>query len=180
LRRLGMGIRYENLNDATRTYMLQEIALGGHYISPRLKPEGNAAWSELLREGAQSYTDDWIGLQLLTRGYFLDSEFYTRGGKTFSIQFNKEHAAQQLAEGEFNRYYIRALCLRAKDDGKDSLVIYRGKEVREPRPESEAKIGRSISIDVLLPVLRSNDFVTIEAALGVPGGPSSGLTCRLP
>jgi hypothetical protein len=32
----------------------------------------------------------------------------------------------------------------------------------------------------LLDALRSNDFVSIEDALAVPGGPSSGLTARLP
>lgn len=85
-----------------------------------------------------------------------------------------------MAEGEFNRYYIRGLCMRAKAEGKTHLVIYRGKQVRQPRPESEAKIGTSVAVDQLLPMLRQNDFVTIEDAIGVPGGPNSGLTCGLP
>ena len=93
---------------------------------------------------------------------------------------NQPHAAQQLAEGEFNRYYLRGLCMRAKAANVSSLVIYRGKQVNQPRPESEAKIGTSINVDTLLSALRTNDFVTIEDAIGVPGGPNSGLTARLP
>lgn len=107
-------------------------------------------------------------------------ESYTRKGVTREREVNRAHAAQQLAEGEFNRYYLRGLCLRAKAEGKDSLIVYRGKQVSKPRPESESKIGSSISVDVLLATLRTNDFVTIEDAIGLPGGPNSGLTAKLP
>lgn len=41
-------------------------------------------------------------------------------------------------------------------------------------------IGKEIAANELLVSLRSNDFVTIEDALKVPGGPNSGLTARLP
>lgn len=175
-----MGIYYESLDDSTRRYMLEEVALGGHYISPRLTPEGQAAWPTLVEEAARHRNDDWLAEQLLARGYLRAEEEYTRDGITRSRRINQQHAAQQLAEGEFNRYYIRGLCIRAKAEGKTHLVIYRGKQVSQPRPESDAKIGTSMAVDLLLPVLRRNDFVTIEDAIGVPGGPNSGLTCGLP
>ena len=97
-----------------------------------------------------------------------------------SRRINQPHAAQQLAEGEFNRYYIRGLCRRAQEEGITELVIYRGKEVRKPRPESQAKIGTRISVDHLLEALRSHDFVSVEEAFAVPSGPNSGLTAQLP
>lgn len=96
-----------------------------------------------------------------------------------SRAINKPHAAQQLAEGEFNRYYVRALCTRSMAAGSENLVVYRGKAVDRPRPESEAKIGTLIAVDKLLATLRANDFVSLDSAMGVPAGPSSGLTCRL-
>lgn len=175
-----MGIHYENLDVSTRSFMLEESALGDHYISPRLTEEGQAQWRNILEEGIKDHNDDWIAGEILHRGYMRMQEQCSRKGVPYTRKINREHAAQQLAEGEFNRYYIRGLCLRAKSTGADSLVVYRGKAVRTPRPESEAKIGTLISVDVLLSALRSNDFVTIEAAIGVPGGPNSGLTCRLP
>ena len=51
-----------------------------------------------------------------------------------------------------------------------------------PRPESEAMIGAHVPADDLLESLRSRPVVGREATdgLGVPGGPNSGLTCRLP
>lgn len=175
-----MGIRYENLDEITRKYMLQESQLGGHYISPRLTDDGQSGWHSLLEEGIKKFNDDWIASEILNRGYLQSREQYVRNGVTHSRDINKPYAAQQLAEGEFNRYYIRGLCLRAKAEGKDVLIVYRGKHVHQPRPESELKIGAAISVDILLTTLRSNDFVTIENVLGVPGGPNSGLTCRLP
>ena len=106
-------------------------------------------------------------------------EPYTRDGITRWRKVNREQAAQQLAEGEFNRYYLRGLCLRAKVEERDTLIVYRGKEVQHPRPESEQKIGTGVAVDTLLQNLRTNDFVTIETTLGVPGGPNSGLTAKL-
>jgi len=175
-----MGINYQNLDDTTRKYMAEEVALAGHYISPRLTPQGEIAWPGLMEQSAKLYNDDWLAQQLLRQGFLRDEESYTRKGKTYFRRINQASAAQQLSEGEFNRYYVRGLCVRAKMEGKAALVVYRGKEVSQPRPESEAKIGSSVAVDRMLPILRQNDFVAIEDALGVPGGPNSGLTCKLP
>ncbi|MCC4630597.1 hypothetical protein ABQW55_000560 [Xanthomonas citri pv. malvacearum] len=178
-----MGIRYENLDAITRKHMLNEVGIGGSYISPRLTPDGIAAWSNLLQEAVRNYNDDWLAHELINRNFVLAEESYTRDGVTRLRRINQSHAAQQLAEGEFNRYYIRGLCERANQEGKDHLVIYRGKAVSNPRPESEAKIGARIETDALLKILRKSDFVKIEDAVGIsaaPGGPSSGITCKLP
>lgn len=175
-----MGIHYENLDEITREYMLEESQLGSHYISPRLTEDGQIRWQSLFEEGIKIYDDDWIAQEILKRGYMKSQEEYTRNGITRLRNINKLNAAQQLAEGEFNRYYLRGLCLRAKAEGKDFLIVYRGKAVNNPRLESEQKIGTQVSTNTLLDILRTNDFVTIEAAIGIPGGPNSGLTCRIP
>jgi len=104
---------------------------------------------------------------------------YTRDGITRWRNVHREQAAQQLAAGEFHRYDLRGLCLRAQAEGKDTLIVYRGKEVHQPRPESDQRIGPCVAVDTLLRHLRTNDFITIEAALGIPGGSNSGLTARL-
>ena len=175
-----MGIHYENLDETTRKYMLDESHLGGHYISPRLTEQGQTSWQALLEEAILTHNDDWLTEELLRRGFVRSQEPYTRSGVTRERRVNQPHAAQQRAEGEFNRYYLRGLCMRAKESGVTTLMIYRGKQVSQPRPESEAKIGSHIARDLLLDTLRTNDFVTIEDAIGVPGGPNSGLTARLP
>jgi len=87
------------------------------------------------------------------------------------------NAAQQLAEGEINRYYLRCLAARAIAEGKASLRIYRGKAVSQPRPDSEQKIGTLVNAKALLEELRKGDFV--DNALGLPSGPNSGLTADM-
>jgi hypothetical protein len=177
-----MGIAYANLDDATRGCMAEESALGGHYISPRLTPSGAAAWVPLLDSAIASHDDDWLAAEIQRRGMMSTQENYTtKTGKSAWRNINIPHSAQMLAEGEFNRFYLRGLCLRAQRAGIPHLVIYRGRASSRPRPESEAKIGTLIAVDTLLAALRRNDFVSIEeTALGVPGGPNSGLTARLP
>ena len=176
-----MGIRYQNLDDVTRAYMLEESRLGGHYKSPRLNGVGLESWVSLLEGAIQSHDDDWLSAELLRHGYFKAVETYTtRSGAVAQRRINAPHSAQMLAEGEFNRYYLRGLCRRASEESTPELLIYRGKAVTNPRPESEAKIGTRIGILGLLNTLRRNDFVSVEEAFAVPGGPNSGLTARLP
>ncbi len=175
-----MGLRYVDLNERTRHFMIEEVHLGDHYLSPRLNDAGRQQWPVLLEGAAQEYNDDWLAGQLVRGGYFNYREQYNVKGRVHTRAINIPHAAQQLAEGEFNRYYVRALCVRALDEGRQSLLVYRGKDVREPRPESEAKIGTYLQIEWLLPLLRSNNFVDLDHTFGVPPGPNSGLTCSLP
>jgi hypothetical protein len=172
-----MGISYANLDDTTRRYMLEESRSGGHYMSPRLTTAGLAAWVALFEGAIESRDDDWLAAQLESRGFMRTEESYVRSGRTHwrAVPHN---AAQQLAEGEFNRYYIRGLCLRAKAEGISEVVVYRGKAVQSPRPQSQALIGTRIPVDALLADLRNSDFV--DTALGIPAGPNSGITARLP
>ena len=150
-----MGIHYENLDEVTRQFMLQESKLGGHYISPRLTEAGKQAWQSLLEGGIKNHDDDWVAREILACGHMQSQEQYTRNGITRTRSINIPHAALQLAEGEFNRYYLRGLCVRAKCEGKDFLIVYRGKAVSQPRAESEQKIGTPVSVDILLETLRT-------------------------
>ena len=84
-----------------------------------------------------------------------------------------------MAESEFNRYYIRGLARRAIEDGVQELVVYRAKPVSNPRPESEARVETTISAQELLEDLRSHPGDE-RPTLGVPSGPNSGLSVRLP
>jgi hypothetical protein len=84
-----------------------------------------------------------------------------------------------LAESEFNRYYIRALARRAIEDGIQELVVYRAKPVQNPRPESEARVETAIPPQDLLDDLRAH-LGDERPTLGVPSGPNSGLSVRLP
>jgi hypothetical protein len=64
------------------------------------------------------------------------------------------------------------------EEGVEALVVYRAKEVANPRPESTALIGKSLPANRLLDDLRAN--VGTDTALGLPPGPNSGLSVKLP
>ncbi len=174
-----MGMRYESLDDKVRLYMLEELELdvntGKLYISPRLTEEGVRIWPDLLREALRNYDDDWLAEQLRSRRLLKEIEQrQTRKGiVTAKVP---RTAPETLAEGEFNRFYIRGLCRAVLASGGTEVEVYRGKEVQNPRIESELMIGRRLPAQQLLEDLRKNPGV--EPALGLPPGPNSGLTVR--
>jgi hypothetical protein len=65
------------------------------------------------------------------------------------------------------------------EDGISELVIFRAKPVTNPRPESEARVETTLPAADLLEDLRAHPGDE-PPALGVPSGPNSGLSVRLP
>jgi len=177
-----MGLHYENLDEVTRGYITHELdwdeANANLYISPRLNTTGIEVYPVILREAIAEYNDDWLACQIRNRS--LLNRTIERKKPTGGITYAKMpvNAPKTLAEGEFNRFYIRGLCERALNSGITEVVVYRGKEVSKPRPESIALIGQSIPVEPLLKDLRNSPGV--DTALGMPPGPNSGLTVRLP
>jgi len=179
-----MGIFYKNLDELTRKYMLEElewdIVNDNLYINKnlRLTSAGQSKSVELLREAIISYNDDWLANQLRGKGYMETyEERRSQNGKISKARV-PINAPETLAEGEFNRYYARGVCKRAITEGIKEVVVYRGKQVKQPRPESEAMIRKRIDAKALLEDLRKSQGV--DPALGVPHGPNSGLTICLP
>ncbi len=178
-----MSLYFENLDDRTRQLMLAEVEYDiSHnqlHISPFLSGQGQRDYVSLLREAIQNGNDETLAQNLREHRRILRTlpRRNPKGG--YSIAATPENAAQVLAESEFNRYYIRALARRAIEDGIDELVIYRAKPVANPRPESEARIETSLPPEDLLEDLRAHPGDE-PPALGVPSGPNSGLSVRLP
>ncbi|MGD1076673.1 MAG: hypothetical protein ABR903_11435, partial [Thermodesulfovibrionales bacterium] len=138
---------------------------------------GQQEYPRLLREATEKHDESWLSSQLRSGGKFNASE--TRNLKTGPISAKvPSNAPDMLAEGEFNRFYLRGLCLRAIRDNIPNLIIYRAKPVSNPRPESELTIGSAVAPQALLDDLRRN--IGIDTFLGLPSGPNSGLSARLP
>lgn len=175
-----MSIRYESLDGAVRDAMARELdrenANGTLYISPRLTEAGAQAWPQILREAFASHDDNWIAATLRSRGLMRAQEQRRKPKGGFTTAQVPHTAPDTLAEGEFNRFYARGLCADVVASGGTEVEVYRGKDVQNPRPESQAMIGRRLPAQRLLDDLRTSQGV--EPALGLPPGPNSGLTVR--
>ena len=178
-----MTLHFYNLDERTRRLMVDEmgfdIANNQLHISPFLSGQGQRDYPNLLREAMQSGTDETLAEALRShRRIFkaLARRNKLKGG--YGIAAVPSNAAEIVAEGEFNRFYIRALARRAIDDGIPELIIYRAKKARNPRPESEALVETTVSAKDLLADLRAHPDQ--PPTLGIPSGPNSGLSVRLP
>jgi len=80
-----------------------------------------------------------------------------------------------LGEGEFNSYYMRAVCRRAVWEGQDEVEIYRGKQVTRPRPAAEHAVRSRKNPRELLDHMRATN-ISVEGAFP---GPNSGKSIRL-
>src|SRR6059058_133336 len=140
-----MELTFPNLDDdpRTRVYMVEELELdvprNEIYRGTRLTEAGWQAWPGLLREALKLYEPKWLELQSKQAGYWLSHETSRRGGKEYPKAVPVD-AAQTLAEGQFVRYYLRAVGRRAMDDGHD-LKVVRLKQVRQPRSMSVQLLG---------------------------------------
>ena len=143
-----------------------------------MSPEGSADYPNLLRSADAHGNDGSLASELHVAGRMNATEQRKKPKGGFTTAQVPVTAPETLAEGEFNRFYIRGLCKRATLEGVLALVVYRAKPVDNPRPESQALIGRQVSVSQLLSDLRQN--IGIDTALGLPAGPNSGLSVRLP
>lgn len=178
-----MGLNYMQLNETVRRFMLLEFEQGGHYISPRLNEAGRARWIGLLKDALMYHTDVWLERELLRRNCFIATEYLKSSmGKPVTRAVNREQIAKALAEGEFNRFYIRGLCLAAKSRGLTHVIVTPGRVIPNAPPESRKSVGKAIEVNMLLETLRNHGCKHIDAALGAPEGLTAPacLSARLP
>lgn len=176
-----MALILVELDDLTRTEMqaevAEDVATGTLYLSPRLSEIGRRDYPELLRNAVAHHDESWLAAQLRSGGRLNARELsHSKTGKVID-KLVPVTAADTLAEGEFNRFYLRGLCRRASAADMAEIEVYRAKEVVSPRSESTALIGQRLSAVALLADLRVS--VGVDTALGLPPGPNSGLSGRL-
>ena len=152
----------------------RDVAAGALFVSDRLSPAGRDGYPALLRDAIENGADSTLQLELEAPGMLNSHEKpHMRQGKLVTPKMNKQ-AAQVMAEGEFNRFYIRGLCLVVQAESPDEVEVYRARESSWARPESEALIGRLLGAAELLDDLRTH--IGEEPTL-LPYV-NSGLSCR--
>lgn len=171
-----MGLNYTDLTTVTREAMLKEIDLDGAglYISPNLTPEGANLYPTWLRDAARSGTDESLASAIEPHLMATEtSRQKSPGGRPFAPVM-RSNAHTMLAEGQFNRFYMRAIALRATREGK-KVFVYRAKEVDEERSTSRHLIGQELNPHDVLADLR---LPPKDQKLGL-ARPNSGISLRL-
>jgi len=175
-----MGLRLDGLDDQTRALMLEELDLDldGEklYLSKYLSEAGRKRYPTLLREAIEAGSDASFGHALQSEGLFRETYEKRKPKGGFTTARVPYTAHETLAEGEFNRFYLRGLCRRIIAAGSGAIEVYRARASANPRAESEAMLGRRLDPAQLLADLRASTFV--DAALHLPPGPNSGLSGR--
>lgn len=170
------NFEFRNLTQETRSMMLTEVdsdqASGVLYPSACFNETGPGIYPVLLREAITSFEEAWLGDQLRTKGCF-GERYVDSNGKDSKVPTN---AHERFAQGEFNRFYIRSLCLQALSNPDKRLIVYRARESSFKRPESEAKIGKTVSAQEVLDDLRTS--IGTGTFFGVPEA-NSGLSLEL-
>jgi hypothetical protein len=151
-----MGLKLVNLDPDTRSHVLAELEhdleMDNLYSGKYLSDAGSLTYPGLLRKSIESGTDDSLAITLQAPGLFLEvyERRNPRGGVTLAkVPYT---AAETLAQGEFNRFYLRGLCRRVLASGGGKIEIYRARESANPRPESEAMIGGCLMRQRCLPI----------------------------
>jgi hypothetical protein len=173
-----MGLIYESLDKEIRELMLTEfnsdIEKGNIYLSKRFNDKGAGYFPTIMEMHILEGSDDSLSDDLKTNFCFKTHE-ERKTAKGITMAKVPENASQTFAEGEYNRFYIRALCVKAVETNQQ-LQVYRGRHSENPRTESEALIGSFVNPETLLADLREN--IGLDTALGLPNGPNSGLTLK--
>jgi|SRR5882672_5005993 len=174
-----MNFNFQNLDKKTRKMMEEEVSLDLQnnrlYFGKNLSDLGRKEYVSLLKQAIMDGDEQILTQALSKPGIFNQTTIRNTVKGTITVKVPIT-ANTTLAEGEFNRFYIRGICRRAIDEGV-ALEVYRAKQVTQPRLESEQMIGKLVEPKKLLDDLRVN--IGVNTALGLPQGPNSGLSVKL-
>jgi len=174
-----MPLKYDDLDPVTRGFALAEFdgdaERGQLTVSSRIRPTSTEEYESLLREALAYYDDRW--LEDRVEGLVVDFELrQTPSGATTTAKL-PSYAPRVLAEGDFNRYYMRGVCARAVAEARGVVEVYRARVSAEPRPESQELVGQRLDAATLLQELRTRYADSDEEPQ--LGKPNSGLSVRL-
>lgn len=171
---------FSDLTNDLIPLMLEEVDLdineGSLYLSPRLTEYGLIQYPLFLKKTIINLSFQEFLIALQVPGILKTTEARKNKSGGYSYVKVPSNAANLIAEGEFNKFYIRALCRKAISESLP-LEVYRAKPVTTPRADSEAKIGISINPAELLDDLRNTKG--IDSHLGLPNGYNSGLSIKI-
>lgn len=127
---------FPDLDEQTRLNMISElefdIRTGLFYEPLSMTASGMISYKRLLKECFENGTPETLQ-QKLTSSFFREKD---RNGRKIPSNIR-----ETIAFSDFNRYYVRALLLRALSEDK-KLCVYRAKQVMNERKESRLAVNK--------------------------------------
>lgn len=154
-----MTFNFKNLDEKTRQLMLEEFDFdqkeGTLAVSPRLIDGKEEEYFRLFTQCIKSgQNEDYLANTIQQARILKSQETANRNGKIVNVKVRHD-AHEFLAQSDFNRFYMRALCRIAIEENK-TLKIYRAKSSDEHRTTSDNIEGNFIEPNVQLNFLRLN------------------------
>lgn len=170
--------QFPHLNQGIRDLMVEELALDVRqdqvYVGKRLNQMGIATYTSALQTAMESGTlAEFQASMEPVPGRLWVSATTARNGRRSTTPVT---SARTLTEGEFNRYYMRAICRDSIHRGDGKVLVVRAKEVANPRADYlvTVSVGDVLAADVVLRDLRAHPGES--TVTGIPRGPNSGLS----
>lgn len=174
-----MKFNFTNLDEQTRVLMKEEIARAAAndeiYFSARFNNIGSSNWVTWLTEAADSHDEHWLAYQIEASDGMKDFEGRAKPKGGYTVAHVPHTASETMADGQFNRFYIAAVCRRAIEADQSTVTIYRARHRGEQRPESIALEGTPTNARTLLERVRGKQTSFGSALLK----PNSGLSVQL-
>lgn len=152
---------YLKLDKRTRDLMCEEILRAKEsdniYFSTRFNEIGQKNWIRLLRTAAEQFDEHWLAFQLEMAGAMKHLKPQKKPWD-YTLEYEPDSSIGILATGQFNRFYMIAICRRALEDNEQFVIVYRAKQRREPREESQILEGTSRDANDLLQELRNKEL----------------------
>jgi hypothetical protein len=158
---MNQKFNFTKLDARTRALMVEEIdkatQSNEHYYSTRFNDIGRLGWVNWLRNAAIEFDEHWLAYQLEAAIAMKHLEMRAKPKGGYTVAHVPDTAAETMAEGQFNRFYMAAICCRAIEDAKSNVTVYRARQPNEPRPESRALEGSERDAASLLKELKSKE-----------------------
>jgi hypothetical protein len=180
-----MSMRFEELDDVTRRYMLEEFEAeeqsGNPYRGKELSPTGRAAFPDLMRLAITTGNEQTLFAALNNSTYWVSSGVSrSKTGRSYSRSVNVAHDAERLGLTEFNTWYVRGLAKRLLDDGEKQCQVYRAAPARLAPDTCSFHEGQILPLDEVYRGHRAKYHPAPgrRSALSVPFGPTCHHTIR--
>lgn len=165
-------MRYEELDQVTRAWMLEEIEgeeAENPYRNPALSKEGLEQFPHMLREAIVQGGEESLAEQLSLPRLWAQFEPHPKGGIR---RVEPTRAAVTLARLEFNTWYIRGLCRRLLSEGEELCQVYRAWDGDGSLDECDILENKVLPIGLIYRAHRAKYHpVSRPEAFSIPSGP---------